>query len=166
MISNGGSMKFGGRCESVHLQIGQNNLKSHTFTIDMGGCDILLSSKCLCTLDTILMYFKELTKKFKLECQQYTFQGIRTTSPEIINSHRMEKLLKKGHSDIISKLNGIQTIQTPYVHLDLQTILSKHHTIFSIPHGLSPSYGLHDNSIPIVPGNIPPNVLLYRHTFS
>jgi hypothetical protein len=41
MIANGGSMKCGGRCENVHLQIGDYHLKSHMFSIDMGGCDIV-----------------------------------------------------------------------------------------------------------------------------
>jgi hypothetical protein len=42
MISNGGSMKCGGRCENVRLQIGDYHLKSHMFSINMGGCDIVL----------------------------------------------------------------------------------------------------------------------------
>jgi hypothetical protein len=40
MIANGGSMKCGGHCESVCLQIGHYKLKSHMFSIDMGACDI------------------------------------------------------------------------------------------------------------------------------
>jgi hypothetical protein len=44
MIVNGGSMKCGGRCENVHLQIGEYHLKSHMFSIDMGGCDIVLGA--------------------------------------------------------------------------------------------------------------------------
>jgi len=42
MIANGGSMKCGGHCENVRLQIGDYHLKSHMFSIDMGGCDIVL----------------------------------------------------------------------------------------------------------------------------
>jgi hypothetical protein len=42
MIANGGSMKCGGHYENVHLQIGDYHLKSHMFSIDMGGCDIVL----------------------------------------------------------------------------------------------------------------------------
>jgi len=42
MISNGGSMKCGGRCENARLQIGDYHLKSHIFTINMGICDIVL----------------------------------------------------------------------------------------------------------------------------
>jgi hypothetical protein len=44
MIANGGSMKCGGHCENVHLQIGDYHLKSHMFAIDMGGCDIVLGA--------------------------------------------------------------------------------------------------------------------------
>jgi hypothetical protein len=42
MISNGRSMKCGGHCENVHLQIGEYHLKYHMFAIDMGGCDVVL----------------------------------------------------------------------------------------------------------------------------
>jgi hypothetical protein len=65
MIANGGSMKCGGRCENVCLQIGQYHLKSHMFSIDMGGCDIVLSVEWLHTLGPILMDFKELTMQFQ-----------------------------------------------------------------------------------------------------
>jgi hypothetical protein len=44
MISNGESMKCGGSCENVCLQIGKYHLKHHMFSIDMGGCDIILGA--------------------------------------------------------------------------------------------------------------------------
>jgi hypothetical protein len=44
MIANGGSMKRGGCCEHVCLQIGEYHLKKHMFAIDMGGCDIVLGA--------------------------------------------------------------------------------------------------------------------------
>jgi hypothetical protein len=80
MIANGGSMKCGGRCENVHLQIGQYNLKSHMFSIDMGGCDIVLGVEWIHTLGPITMDFKDLTMQFQQEGQQYKFQGITTGS--------------------------------------------------------------------------------------
>jgi hypothetical protein len=43
----------------------------------------------------------------------------------MISSHRMENLLKKCYSGIISQLNAIQAIETPCVHLEPQSILSK-----------------------------------------
>jgi hypothetical protein len=54
-------MKCGGRCENVHLQIGDYHLKSQMFVIDMGGCDIVLGTNWLRTLGPILMDFKDLT---------------------------------------------------------------------------------------------------------
>jgi 3-dehydroquinate synthetase len=64
MISNGGSMKCGGRCENVFLQIGEYNFKSHMFSIDMGGCDIILGVEWIHTLAPITMDFKNLTMQF------------------------------------------------------------------------------------------------------
>jgi hypothetical protein len=71
--------------------------------------------------------------QFDQEGQQYKFQGITTSSPEIISSHHMEKLLKKCHSGIIAQLHGIQATESPYVPHDLQSILSKHQVVFSTP---------------------------------
>jgi hypothetical protein len=165
-IANGGSMKCGGHCENVHLQIGDYHLKSHMFAIDMGGCDIVLGADWLRTLGPILMDFKELTMKFDQEGHQYKFQGITIGSPEVTSSPRMENLLKKGHSGVISQLHAIQATETPPVPQDLQALLSKHQMVFSTPQGLPPSRGVHDHSIPLVPGSLPPNIRPYRPPFS
>jgi hypothetical protein len=117
-------------------------------------------------LGPILIDFKELTMQFDQESHQYKFQGITVGSPEIISSHRMEKMLKKGHSGVIAQLHAIQATETPSVPQDLQAILSKHQVVFSTPQGLPPSRGVHDHSIPLVPGSLPPNIRPYRHPFS
>jgi hypothetical protein len=166
MIANGGSMKCGGSCENVCLQIGDYHLKSHMFFIDTGGCDIVLGVEWLRTLGPILMDFKALTMQFNQEGHQYKFQGIIASSPEVISSHRMEKLLKKGHSGVISQLHAIQATETPLVPHDLQSLLSKHQMVFSTPQGLPPSHDVHDHSIPLVPKSLPPNIHPYRHPFS
>jgi hypothetical protein len=108
-------MKCGGYCENVHLQIGDYHLKSHMFVIDMGGCDIVLGENWLRTLGPILMDFKDLTMQFDQEGHQYKIQGIIASSPEIISSHCMEKMLKKGHFGVISQLHVIQATETPSV---------------------------------------------------
>jgi hypothetical protein len=99
MIANGGSMKCGGHCENVRLQIGDYHLKSHMFSIDMGGCDIVLGADWLRTLGPILMDFKELTMQFDQEGQQYKFQGITAGSPEIISSHLRYRIRPSLSSD-------------------------------------------------------------------
>jgi hypothetical protein len=166
MIANGVSMKCGGNYENVCLQIRDHHLKSHMFSIDMGSCDIVLGAKWLRTLGPIIIDFKELTMQFDQEGHQYKFQGIISGSPDIISSHCMEKLLKKGHSRVISQLHAIQATKTPSVPQYLQSILYKHQLVFSTPQGLPPSYGVHDHSIPLVPRILPPNKCLYRHPFS
>jgi hypothetical protein len=166
MIANGGSMKCGRRCENVRLQISDFHIKSHMFSIDMGGCDIVLGADWLRNLGPILINFHKLTMKFDQGGHQYKFQGITTGSPKVIISHRMEKLLKKGHSGVIAQLHAIQATKTPPVPQDLQAILSKHQMVFSTPQGLPPSHGVHDHSIPLVPGSLPPNIRPYRHPFA
>ena len=79
------------------------------------------------------MDFKELTMQFYQEGHQYKFQGITAGSPKIISSHRMEKMLKKGHSCVITQLHSIQATETPLVPQDLQAILSKHQLVFPLP---------------------------------
>jgi hypothetical protein len=65
MIANGGSMKCGGHCENVYLQIGHYHLKYHMFSIDMGGCENSLNVEWLHTPSLITMYFKDLTWSFQ-----------------------------------------------------------------------------------------------------
>jgi hypothetical protein len=94
------------------------------------------------------------------------FQGIIVVLTEIISSHRMENLLKKGHSSVIAQFHATQETNTPSVPQDLQAILSKHQLVFSTPQGLPPSCGVHDHSIPLVLGSLPPNICPYCHPFS
>ena len=78
----------------------------------------------------------------------------------------MEKMLKKGHSSVISQLHAMQEIETRLVPQDLQYILSKHQVVFSTPQGLPPSCGVDDHSIPLVPSILPPNIRPYHNPFS
>jgi hypothetical protein len=78
----------------------------------------------------------------------------------------MEKLLKKGHFGVISQLHAIQATETPSVLQDVQSILSKHEVVFSTPQGIPPSHGVHDHSIPLVPGSLPPNIHPYHYPCS
>jgi hypothetical protein len=136
------------------------------FSIDMGGCDIVLGVDWLRNLGPILMDFKDLTMKFDQEGRQYKFQVITSGSPEIISSHCMETMLKKGHSGVIAQLHAIQATEIASVPPNLQSILSKNQVVFSTPEGLPPSHGVHDHYIPLAPISLPPNILPYRHPFS
>jgi hypothetical protein len=78
----------------------------------------------------------------------------------------MKNLLKKDHSGIISQLHAIQATETSSVSQDLQSILSKHEVVFFSPQGLPPFRGVHDHSIPLLPGILPLNIHPYCHPFS
>lgn len=96
-ITDGGTMKCEGHCENVKLQMGDYQLKTHMFAIHMGGCDIVLGAEWLRTLGPITMDFQELYMSFKQNNCTHTLRGLQAGAPSIVNSHRMEKLLKKGN---------------------------------------------------------------------
>eukprot|EP00253_Pinus_taeda_P016898 PITA_16898 len=153
-IADGGTMKCEGRCENVKLQMGDYQLKTHMFTINMGVCDIVLGADWLCTLGPITMDFQELYMSFKQNDHTHTLRGLQAGAPSIISSHRMEKLLEKGNHGVVAQFNAIQGVETkqPPLHPEMQQILNNHMPVLDKPHGLPPSRGEHDHSITLVPG--------------
>lgn len=97
----------------------------------------------------------------------HTLRGLQASAPSIISSHRMEKLLKKGHHGVIIQFNSIQAIEptTLHIHPKMQKVLNRHQQVFNKPKGLPPSRGEHDHSITLVPGAQLSNVCPYRYRF-
>jgi hypothetical protein len=81
LIANGGTMKCGGRCENVKLQMGDYHLKTHMFSISMGGCDIVLGVEWIHTLGLITMDYQELYMRFTQDAHTYTLRGLQVGSP-------------------------------------------------------------------------------------
>jgi hypothetical protein len=134
----------------------------------MGGCDIFLGIEWLHTLGPITMDYQELYMRFTQEDHTYTLRGLHVESPEIISSHIMEKLMKKGHQRVTSQFNSIQG-QDPSsskIHPNLQLSLEKHHRVFETLTELPPFQGKHDHNIPFLPSSHPPNVHPYRYPFA
>jgi hypothetical protein len=102
LISNGGLMKCGGLYLNSKLKIGYYHLKTHMFVVDIGGYDIVSGVEWWRNLGPITMDFKELYMRFVKDCHTHVLQGIQDGPPKVTSSHRMEKLLKKEHSGIIS----------------------------------------------------------------
>jgi hypothetical protein len=132
LIINGGTMKCCGHCENAKLQMGYYHLKIHMFSIAMGGCDIVLGVKWLRTLRQITMGYQELYMRFTQEAHTYTFQGLQASSPKIIISHRMEKMLKKFHRGVNAQFHAIQITNqaSSIVPPILQLILDKYPKLF------------------------------------
>eukprot|EP00253_Pinus_taeda_P009406 PITA_09406 len=167
-IADGGTMKCEGRCENVKLKKGDYHLKTDMFAINMDGCDIVLGIEWLRTLDPITMDFQELYMSFKQSNHTHTLYGLQAGAPSIINSHRMEKLLKKGHHGVIAQFNTIQAFESTslQIHPEMKQVLNNHLLVFDKPHELPPLRGEHDHSITLVLGAQPPNVHPYRYPFT
>ena len=150
-------MPCGGRYENVILQFGEYHLKTHMFAINMGGCDIVLGEEWLHILGPVTMYFKELYLRFTQNSHTDMLKGLQVGSLEIIISHRMEKILNKCHSGVVSQLNSIQVLEqsTLEIHHDLQKNFTKHQQTVETPKGLPPSRGEHDHVIPLILGSEP-----------
>jgi hypothetical protein len=117
------------------------------------------------TLFSAIRFQSSLPGHVTQEGHTHKLQGLTSRSPEIISSHRMEKLLKKGHSGIIAQFHAIQVMEPSQqaIHPHMQQVISQYHIVFESPKGLPPSCGEHDHSIPLLLGSQPPNVQPYRH---
>ena len=80
-----------GYCENVKLQMGDYHMKTHMFSISMGGCDIVLGVEWIHILGMITMDYQELDMIFMQESHPYTLRSLQEGSPEIISSHRWNK---------------------------------------------------------------------------
>jgi hypothetical protein len=168
LIANGGTMKCGGVVRMSKLQMGDYNLKTHMFSISMGGCDIVLGVKWIHTLGLITMDYHELYMRFTQDDHIYTLKGLQDGSSKIISSHQMEKLLNKFHHDVIIQISSIQVHDqsSPTIHHDQQVVLDKHHKVFETHTCIPPSQGMNDHNIPLHPGNYPPNVHPYSYPYA
>ena len=80
MIDNGDMMKCGGCCENVKLHLGDYHLKTYMFSIDMGGCGVVLGVEWLHTLGPITMDVKYLYLIFIQYSHTHTLKGIQASS--------------------------------------------------------------------------------------
>ena len=80
---------------------------------------------------------------FVKDSRTHLLQGINTNPPKIISSHRMEKLLKKGHLGIIAQINSIQGCESTPIDPPsyMQKVLETYSSVFELPTGLPPTRG-------------------------
>ena len=75
-------MKCSGPSETMKVQIGDNNLKIYMFSIDIGGCNILLGIEWIDTLG-ISPCISRHSLNFNQVKHTYHLNGITSTSPKI-----------------------------------------------------------------------------------
>ena len=148
--------------------MGDYHLQTRMFSIDMGGCDIVLGVEWLCTMGPITMDFQDLYMSFVKDYLTYFIKWIKTNHFYIISSHHMEKLLKKDHSRIITQLHALQGCETLTIAppSEMQQVLDTYISVFDLPIGLPPCQGEHDHTIPLISDIQPPNAFPYWYPFS
>ena len=72
LIANGGLIKCGGHFQNVKLQMGDYHLKTRIFTVNIGGCDIMLGAEWLRTFGPVTMDLKELYMIFVKDSHTHT----------------------------------------------------------------------------------------------
>jgi hypothetical protein len=108
LVANGGSIDCGGKCHNIKLSMGEYNLEIPMYVIPIGGVDVVLGIQWLRTLGTISTNYNELFMRFELEGIQYELKGLKYAPSQVINSHRMENLLKKGSSGVVVRLYSME----------------------------------------------------------
>lgn len=74
------------------------------YAIPIGGVDVVLGILWLGTLGTISTNYNELFMRFELKGIQYELKGLKYAPSQVISSHRMEKLLKKGSDGVMVRI--------------------------------------------------------------
>jgi hypothetical protein len=111
LVANGGSIDCGGKCHNIKLSMGDYNLSSPMYAIPIGGVDVVLGIQWLRTLGTISTNYNDLFMRFKVEGIEYELNGLKSPPSQMINSHRMENILKKGCSGVIARLYSMEVKQ-------------------------------------------------------
>ena len=163
LIADGGTVSCSGKCHSIKLSMGDYQLDTPMYAISMGAADIVLGVQWLTTLGTIEMNFQELFMRFQSQGKVVELRGLKAKFPQLVSSHQMQKLLKKGANGFVAQLCSLEVSQSrALTHPDLQEIIDHHSVIFDIPKGLPPKRD-HEHAIQLVPGSQPPNIRPYRY---
>ena len=84
--------------------MGEYNLEILMCSIPIGGVDIFLGFQWLRILGTISTNYQESFMRFELEGIQYELKGLKSWPFQVIISHIMENIIKKGSKGVVVKL--------------------------------------------------------------
>ena len=95
-VAEGKKIENVGKCQKVKLQMQEYNLESDFFVVPFGGVDVVLGIQWLQTLGTYSTNHHEYFIKFKLLGKKYKLYGFQPPQTQLITSHQMERLIRKG----------------------------------------------------------------------
>jgi hypothetical protein len=136
------------------------------FSIDMGGCDIVLGAEWLRTLGPILMDFKELTMQFNQEGQQYKFQGITVVPRRSLVPIAWKRCSKKVILVLLPNSMPYKPLRHPLCHRTSNPSSLNIKWFFPLPRDSLLPVVFMIIPFPLSHGSIPPNICPYCHPFS
>jgi hypothetical protein len=136
------------------------------YFIPIGGVYVVLGIQRLRTLGIISTNYNDSLMRFKFEGIRYEINGLKYTLSHMIKLHRIEKILRKGCSRVITIIYSMEVRQgDTNIPLELKCTLEKHHRIFQeITKGIPP-YRDCEHQIEIILGSTPPNKIPYRYPY-
>jgi hypothetical protein len=111
------------------------------YAMAIGGVDVVLGSQWLATIGTMGINLQKQFLRFFEKGIKYKFFGIKSPTPQLVSSNRMEKMIKKGSQ---AYLLHCHSMEGSFNNMDdpkgLEEILGKYSTIFQdLPRGLPPT---------------------------
>ena len=89
-------INFSGKCHNIKLAMDENVLNSPTFSIPMGGTDVVLGVQWLQSLGTVAFNFQEHFLKFFSEGREFELWGI-IEKPRTKEDPLKRKVFTKGY---------------------------------------------------------------------
>lgn len=132
MVADGNKIKVG-KCHKVKLQIQDYNLESPFYTVPLGGVDVVLSVQWLQTLNTNSANHQKQFIKFRWEGQIYKLYGFQPPQNQILSSHQMVKLIRKGAPTYIVQCHRMEMLALKLINevlLEDQELIQKHKKVF------------------------------------
>ncbi|KAJ0076352.1 hypothetical protein Patl1_34515 [Pistacia atlantica] len=111
-----------------HLQGIPLTIDLHLFPLD--GYEVVLGTQWLRTLGLIVWDFSQLQMKFNVGKREVSLQGMATLEDRLVESYRMEKVMKKGTLGILLKINAISSPKNKPISSSLQPLLAKYEDLF------------------------------------
>ena len=88
--------------------MGDYQLDTPMYVISMGVTDIVLGVQWLTTSGKIEMNFQELFMQFQSQGKVVELRGLKEKFSQLVSSHQMPKLLKKGADGFVAQLCSLE----------------------------------------------------------
>ena len=122
-----------GKCHKVKLQLQEYNLESDFLVVPLGGLDVVLGIQWLETLGTYSANRQEHFIQFNWLGKEYKLYGFQPPQTQLVTSHQMERLIRKGASSYIIQCQYKELLtcegydyKSPYI----EGIIQKHQNVF------------------------------------